>query len=38
MNGEELEDIPNLVYITDIKVDTNFWQEVLKAYNKNKEE
>ena len=38
INGEELEDILDWVYITDIKVDTNSWQEVLKAYNKNKDE
>ena len=38
INGEELEDILDWVYITDIKVDTNSWQEVLKAYNENKEE
>ena len=38
INGEELEDILDWVYITDVKVDTNSWQEVLKAYNENKEE
>ena len=38
MNGEELEDIPDWVYIIDIKVDTNSWQEVLKVYNENKDE
>ena len=38
INGEELEDILDWVYITDVKVDTNSWQEVLKAYNKNKDE
>ena len=38
MNGEELEDIPDWVYITDIKVNTNSWQEVLKVYNENKDE
>ena len=32
INGEELEDILDWVYITDIKVDTNSWQEVLKKY------
>ena len=37
INGEELEDILDWVYITDIKVDTNSWQEVLKAYNENKD-
>lgn len=30
MNGEELEDILDWLYITDIEVDTNYWQEVLK--------
>ena len=35
---EELEDILDWVYITDVKVDTNSWQEVLKAYNENKDE
>ena len=38
MNSEELEDILDWVYITDIKVDTNSWQEVLKAYTENKDE
>ena len=38
MNCEELEDIPDWVYITDINVNTNSWQEVLKAYNENKDE
>ena len=37
MNKEELEDILDWVYITDVKVDTNSWQEVLKAYNENKD-
>ena len=37
INGEELEDILDWVYITDIKVDTNSWQEVLKAYTENKD-
>ena len=38
INGEELEDILDWVYITDINVNTNAWQEVLKAYNENKDE
>ena len=38
INGEELEDILDWVYITDINVNTNSWQEVLKAYTENKEE
>ncbi len=38
INGEELEDILDWVYITDVKVDTNSWQEVLKAYNENNDE
>ena len=37
MNKEELEDILVWVYLTDVKVDTNSWQEVLKAYNENKD-
>ncbi|WP_296885370.1 type II toxin-antitoxin system CcdA family antitoxin [uncultured Methanobrevibacter sp.] len=37
INGEELEDILDWIYITDIKVDTNSWQEVLKAYTENKD-
>ncbi len=37
INGEELEDILDWVYITGIKVDTNSWQEVLKAYTENKD-
>ena len=37
INGEELEDILDWVYITDINVNTNSWQEVLKAYNENKD-
>ena len=38
MNKEELEDILDWVYLTDVKVDTNSWQEVLKAYNENNDE
>lgn len=34
---EELEDILDWVYETDIEVDTNSWQEVLKLYCKNNE-
>ena len=30
MNDEELEDILDWVHITDIEVDTNYWQDVLK--------
>ena len=37
MNKEELEDILDWVYLTDVKVDTNSWQEVLKSYNENKD-
>ena len=37
-NEEELEDILDWVYITNVKVDTNSWQEVLKAYSENKDE
>ena len=32
MDGEELEDILDWVYETDIEVDANSWQEVLKRY------
>ena len=35
MNEEELEDILDWVYITDIEVDTNYWQVVLKKYEDN---
>ena len=38
INGEELEDILDWVYITDINVNTNSWQEVLEKYNKYKED
>ena len=38
INGEELEDILDWVYITDINVNTNSWQEVLENYNKYKED
>lgn len=38
INGEKLEDILDWVYITNINVDTNSWQEVLKSYNENKDE
>ena len=33
-NEEELEDILDWVHITDIKVDTNSWQDVLEKYKK----
>ena len=35
INEEELEDILDWVYITEINIDTNSWQEVLKAYIEN---
>lgn len=35
MNEEELEDILDWVHITDVKVDTNTWQEVLEKYTEN---
>ena len=38
MNEEKLEDILDWVYITDIKVDTNSWQEVLEKYTENNRE
>lgn len=30
INGEDLDDILDWMYITDIEVDTNYWQEILK--------
>lgn len=33
-NKEELEDILDWVYMSDVQVDTNSWQEVLRKYNK----
>ena len=33
-NKEELEDILDWAYMTDVQVDTNSWQEVLRKYNK----
>ena len=38
MNEEELEDILDWVHITDVKVDTNTWQEVLEKYTENNRE
>lgn len=38
MNEEELEDILDWVHITDVKVDTNTWQDVLEKYNENEDE
>ena len=38
INEEELEDILDWVYITEINIDTNSWQEVLKAYIENIEQ
>ena len=32
INEEELEDILDWAYITDIEVDTNYWRVVLKKY------
>ncbi|WP_058738569.1 type II toxin-antitoxin system CcdA family antitoxin [Methanobrevibacter millerae] len=37
IDEEELEDILDWVYETDIDVDTNSWQEVLKLYCENNE-
>ncbi|WP_407376794.1 type II toxin-antitoxin system CcdA family antitoxin [Methanobrevibacter sp.] len=37
-NEEELEDILDWVYMTDIKVDTNSWQDVLEKYEKYRED
>lgn len=33
-NEEKLEDILDWAYMTDVQVDTNSWQEVLRKYNK----
>ena len=38
MNEEELEDILDWVHITDVKVDTNTWQDILEKYNENEDE
>ena len=35
---EELEEILDWVLLTEIKVDTNYWEDVLRKYNKNKDE
>ena len=35
MNGEELEEILDWVYITDVEVDTNYWHDVLMKYGDN---
>lgn len=35
---EELEDILDWAYMTDIKVDTNSWQDVLEKYEKYRED
>ena len=34
---DELEEILDWVLLTEIKVDTNYWEEVLRKYNENKE-
>ena len=36
-NENELEEILDWVLLTEIKVDTNYWEEVLRKYNENKE-
>ena len=38
MDEEKLEDILDWVHITDVKVDTNTWQDVLEKYNENEAE
>lgn len=35
---EELEEILDWVLLTEIKVDTNYWEDVLRKYNENKDE
>lgn len=35
---EELEEILDWVLLTEIKVDTNYWEDVLIKYNENKDE
>ena len=37
-NEEELEDILDWTYITNNQVDTNYWEDVLKKYEENKDE
>ena len=37
-NREELEEILDWVLLTEVKVDTNYWEEVLRKYNENKDE
>lgn len=37
-NKEELEEILDWVLLTEIKVDTNYWEDVLRKYNENKDE
>ena len=38
INGETLEDILDWALLTDVKVDTNYWEDVLKKYTENKDE
>ena len=35
---EELEEILDWVLLTEIKVDTNYWEDVLRKYTENKDE
>lgn len=37
-NRDELEEILDWVLLTEVKVDTNYWEEVLRKYNENKDE
>lgn len=37
-NKDELEEILDWVLLTEIKVDTNYWEDVLRKYNENKDE
>lgn len=38
IDADTLEDILDWALLTDVKVDTNYWEGVLKKYNKNKDE
>ena len=38
MDAGTLEEILDWVLLTDVKVDTNYWEGVLKKYNENKDE
>ena len=38
MDKDNLEEILDWVLLTDVKVDTNYWEDVLKKYNEHKDE